>query len=105
MKPVRYIVGAIGFLLVWAVIAAIVKVFIIHFLSPGNGAYSLPGHSWTWRDVPGNLLGLVAGIQSFRMSVREPERSNNFMKVVTWAFGLGALALAVFVGYYLYQNL
>lgn len=98
-----------GFLLVWAVIASVIKVLVIYFISPGQHSFTIPGNSgnsWTWRDVPGNVLGAVAGIQSFRASTRDPrEGSNKFRQGFTWALGLCALILAAFVGYYLYQNL
>jgi hypothetical protein len=106
MKSIRYLVGIIGFLLVWGVIAAVVKVLVIYFISPGQHSFTIPGNSWTWRDVPGNVLGVIAGIQSFRVSTRDPrEGSNKFKQGFTWALGLGALILAAFVSYYLYQNL
>jgi hypothetical protein len=109
MKSIRYLVGIIGLLLVWGVIASVVKVLVIYFISPGQGTFTIPGsswNSWTWRDVPGNVLGAVAGIQSFRVSTREPrEGSNKFKQGFTWGLGFVALILAAFVGYYLYQNL
>jgi H+/Cl- antiporter ClcA len=106
MQSTRYVAGAIGFLLVWVVIAGVVKFLVIHFISPGHGAFFTPGNDWTWRDIPGTLLGLVAGIQSFRASIREPqEGSNKLMRGFTWILGITALVLTVFVGIYLCQNL
>jgi len=105
MKPVRYIVGAIGFLLVWGFIAALTKIFVIHFISPGHGAFTMPGGGWTWRDLPGNVLGLIAGVQSFRVSVREPREPNRWNRMFTWMLGLGVILLFVFVACFLYQTL
>lgn len=72
MKPIRYIVAAIGFLLVWFVVAVLVGLVIAVIFPP-------PGRLWSagiglgWRNLPGTILGLLAGIQSFRASVRGPK--------------------------------
>jgi len=70
MLFVRYIVGAIGFLLVWFVVAVIVGVIIGMIFPPPNG-YIFAGIGLNWQSLPGTILGLLAGIQSFRASVRK----------------------------------
>ncbi len=36
----------------------------------------MAGIGLDWRNLPGTILGLLAGIQSFRASVREPDKKN-----------------------------
>jgi hypothetical protein len=105
MKPIRYLVGAVGFLLVWGFVAVVIKVLLIHFISPGHGAFEIPGDGWAWLDLPGNTLGLLAGIQSFRASVRDSEGSNKLSRIFTQLLALVALFLAVFASWVLYRYL
>ena len=70
MLLVRYIVGAIGFLLVWFVVAVIVGVIMGMIFPPPSGGYIFAGIGLNWQSLPGTILGLLAGIQSFRVSVR-----------------------------------
>ena len=74
MKPIRYIVGAIGFLLVSFVVAMMVGFIVIFFFPPANGERVMLGLGLDWRNLPGTVLGLLAGIQSFRASVRDPNK-------------------------------
>jgi hypothetical protein len=67
---VRYIVGIIGFLLVWFVVAVVVGFIITFFVPPANDERVALGIGLNWRNLPGTILGLLAGIQSFRVSVR-----------------------------------
>jgi hypothetical protein len=72
MKAFRYVVGAVGFLLVWLVVAVGVGLITaLIFPSPGSRAFA--GIGLDWRNFPGTILGLLAGIQSFRASVRGPK--------------------------------
>ena len=66
MKKVNYIVEAIVFLLVWFGVAVIVDLIMFVSFPPAKivGIYDR-------RILAGVILGLLAGIQSFRMSVRE----------------------------------
>jgi Na+/H+-dicarboxylate symporter len=68
---VRYIVGAIGFLLVWFVVAVVIGFVMGAIFPPPNGRYIFAGIGLDWRNLPGTILGLLAGIQSFRASVRK----------------------------------
>jgi hypothetical protein len=70
MLIVRYIVGVIGFLLVWFVVAVVVGFVVTFFMPPANGEHIVLGIGLNWRNLPGTILGLLAGIQSFRVSVR-----------------------------------
>jgi hypothetical protein len=71
MLFVRYIVGIIGLLLVWFVVAVIVGVIVGMIFPPPDGQHIIfAGIGLNWRSLPGTILGLLAGIQSFRVSVR-----------------------------------
>ena len=70
MKPVRYIVGAIGFILVGGMVAIVIG-FIMALLFPPSDRF-IVGVGMDWRNLPGTVLGLLAGIHSFRVSIREP---------------------------------
>ena len=74
MKPIRYIVGVIGFLLVWFVVAVIIGWIVTFFIPPASGERVILGIGLDWRNLPGTILGLFAGIQSFRASVRDPRK-------------------------------
>ena len=76
MKPVRYIVGAIGLLLVWFVVAVVIGLGMAMLFPPSSGR-SMAGIGFDWRNLPGTVLGLLAGIQSFRASVREPKKTDD----------------------------
>ena len=75
MKAVRYIVGTVGFLLVWFVVALVIG-FVVALLFPEPGGQVRIGIGTGWRNLPGTLLGLLAGIQSFRRSIREPKKDD-----------------------------
>ncbi|HTI97294.1 MAG TPA: hypothetical protein VL527_00215 [Dongiaceae bacterium] len=70
MKCLRYIVGAIGFVLVWFVVAIVVGIGMALLFPPPPGTQVLLGIGFDWRNLPGSILGLLAGIQSFRASIR-----------------------------------
>jgi hypothetical protein len=74
MKPTRYIVGAIGFLLVWFVVAVVVGLGVT-LIFPVTEGRAFSGIGFDWRNLPGTILGLLAGIQSFRVSVRVPRKN------------------------------
>ena len=72
MKPIRYVVGIIGFLLVWCVVAIVIGL-VMAFLFPPTGDRAMVGIGMDWRNLPGTVLGLLAGVHSFRASIREPK--------------------------------
>jgi len=76
MKPIRYIVGAIGFLLVWFVVAIVIG-FIMALIFPVPGGQTMVGIGGGWRNIPGTVLGLLAGIQSFRASIRASKKKDD----------------------------
>ncbi len=89
---VRYIVGVIGFLLVWFVVAVVIGFVMGIIFPPPNGQYIYAGIGLNWRNLPGTILGFLAGMQSFRVSVR----GKNKMSILTYIAGwplLAALAL------------
>src|SRR2546423_432854 len=73
MKPVRYVVGAIGFLLVWFVVAVVVGLGMAMLFPPSGGRF-MAGIGLDWRNLPGTVLGLFAGARSFRASVGAERR-------------------------------
>jgi hypothetical protein len=76
VKPVRYIVGAIGFLLVWFVVAIVIGMGMAMLFPPPGGRFMV-GMGRDWRNLPGTILGLLAGIQSFRRSIRGPKKKDD----------------------------
>ncbi len=77
MKPVRYLVGSIGFLLVWFVVAVVVGTAVaLMFPTPEDGLVFV-GVSVDLRNLPGTILGLYAGIHSFRASIKDPKEKTN----------------------------
>lgn len=68
----RYIVGVVGFLLVWFVVAVVIGV-VMALLFPLPGRSFVAGIALDWRNLPGTLLGLLAGLHSFRASVARPK--------------------------------
>jgi Na+/H+-dicarboxylate symporter len=76
MKPIRYVVGAVGFLLVWFVVAVVIGLGMAMLFPPGRGNFMV-GVSLDWRNLPGTILGLLAGVQSFRASVRGPKKKDD----------------------------
>ena len=70
MKIVRSTVGAIGFFLVWFVVAVIVGWIMALLFPPSSGTFAV-GIGLDWRNIPGTILGMLAGIQSFRASVKD----------------------------------
>lgn len=73
MSIVRIIVGIVSFFLVWFVVAVVIG-FVVNLVFPPAGGTTTIGIGWDARRLPGTLLGLLAGIQSFRASVRANNR-------------------------------
>ena len=69
MKSVRYVVGAISFLLVGFLTAVLVGTAMFVLFPPRTHA-AVVGIGLAWRNIPGTILGILAGWQSFRASVR-----------------------------------
>lgn len=65
----RYVVGVIGFLLVATVVAVVVG-FVMVVIFPPVGEPILVGIGLNWRNLPGTILGILAGVHSFRASVK-----------------------------------
>jgi hypothetical protein len=76
MKPIRYIVATIGFLLVWLVVAIVIGIIMILIFSVPGDRLPVVGIGGDWRNIPGTVLGLLAGIQSFRASVRASKKKD-----------------------------
>ncbi len=76
MKPIRYVVAAIGFLLVWFVVAIIIGFIMVLIFPVSGNRLAMVGIGGDWRNIPGTILGLLAGIQSFRASVRAAKKKD-----------------------------
>ncbi len=73
MMVVRGVVGLAGFLLCWLVVAVVVGLAMFLIFPPLHGPpYTMVGSVLDWRNLPGTVLGLFAGIHSFRASMKEP---------------------------------
>jgi hypothetical protein len=77
-KPMRYLVGAIDFLFTWCVVFIGVGLVVMCFFPAPRGQAIGFVIGWDWRNLPGALLGLFAGIQKFRASVRGSEENDGF---------------------------
>ena len=56
MKPIRYVVGVIGFLLVWLVVAVVVGFIVTFFVPPTEGHIVRLGIGMDWRNLPGTIF-------------------------------------------------
>ena len=77
MKVVRYIVGVVGFVLVWLIVAVVVGTGMAMLFPPSGASVVMVGIGPNWRNIPGAVLGWFAGIQSFRASTREHKKKND----------------------------
>lgn len=55
------------------IVVAVVVGFVMVVIFPVD-AKEVAGSSGGWRNIPGTILGLLAGIHSFRASVKNPKR-------------------------------
>ncbi|MHA3774491.1 hypothetical protein ACXR0O_23450 [Verrucomicrobiota bacterium sgz303538] len=76
MKITRYIVGIISFLFVWVGVAVILGI-IMHLVFPTSGDRIGAGIGLDWRNLPGTILGILAGIQSFHRSIKDPKNKSD----------------------------
>jgi len=65
----KYIVAGISFLFVWVGVAVICG-FIMLMVFPTQGQ-ALVGIGMDWRNLPGTILGIWAGLHSWRVSLRK----------------------------------
>jgi hypothetical protein len=71
----RYIVALISFVFVWFGVA-IVCGLIMLMLFPTQRPV-LVGIGMDWRNLPGTLLGVLAGAQSWRAALRKAREKDN----------------------------
>lgn len=57
------------------IVVAIVVGFVMVLIFPVD-AQEVDGSAGGWRNIPGTILGLLAGIHSFRASVKDPKRGS-----------------------------
>lgn len=67
MKTIRYILGTIGFVVVWLGMAALVA-WPMGLVFPPMGGFA--DDVLIWRSLPGNMLGIWLGHRFFRFIVR-----------------------------------
>ena len=65
----KWIVAGISFLFVWFGVALICG-FVLLMIWPTQGP-ALVGIGMDWRNLPGTILGILAGVQSWRVSLRK----------------------------------
>lgn len=75
----RYIVAGLGFLLVWLIVAVVVG-FAMLLLFPPKTQLVTVGIGLDWRNCPGTFLGLLAGIHSWRASLRAARKKDEKKK-------------------------
>ncbi len=63
MKIMRFILGLVGFLVVWVAVAALVAL-VVHAMFSGAGGEVLGVH---WAAIPGSVVGVVAGFRAYQM--------------------------------------
>lgn len=73
MNVGRYLVGAVGFLLVWVGVIFIVGI-ALNIVFPPPGDVIAVGFFGDWRNQVGVTLGFFAGLSSFRASIRDPKK-------------------------------
>lgn len=62
MKVMRFILGLVGFLVVWTAVAA-VSVLLVHAIFPAAGGEVLGVH---WAAIPGSVVGVLAGFRVYQ---------------------------------------
>jgi len=75
---IRYIVGSIGFLLVWFVVAVIVGVIMGMIFPPPSGGYIFAGIGLNWQSMPGNNFGIAGWHAIISRISTEKIMYNNF---------------------------
>jgi hypothetical protein len=71
----RYIVAGVGFALVWLMVAVLTGAAMVHVFPPQRDT-GFVGIGFDWRNLPGTLLGILAGIHSWRASLRAAEKKD-----------------------------
>jgi hypothetical protein len=59
---------------VWVIVAVVVGFVMVALFPPPAGKTVMVGISPDWRNIPGDVLGLIAGFQSFRASVKDRKK-------------------------------
>ena len=78
MRIVQYIVGLISFILVSVVVALVVGFVMVLLFPPASDGEVTVGIGMNWRNLPGTILGVWAGVHSFRASIKvskKPEKN------------------------------
>jgi hypothetical protein len=65
----KYVVAAISFLFVWFGVALVCGMIMV-MVFPTQGP-TVVGFGTDWRNLPGTILGIFAGVQSWRVSLRK----------------------------------
>jgi hypothetical protein len=71
----KYITAGISFLFIFFGVAIIVGIVMV-MVFPSEQERVLVGVGTNGRNLPGTILGFLAGIQSWRVSIRKAEEKN-----------------------------
>jgi hypothetical protein len=74
MKPIRYVVGVIGFLFVGFVVAVVVGFIVTFFVPPKEGRIVGLGIGMDWRNLPGTILGCLQAYSHFERLLENRRR-------------------------------
>lgn len=67
VKFVRVVLGTLGFLIIWLVVAAGIGSLMVAIFPPSEGFVA---DVLNWRNLPGSMLGIIAGAKAFRAIVK-----------------------------------
>jgi hypothetical protein len=63
MKVMRFILGLVGFVVVWIAVAALIAL-LVHAIFPGATGEVLGVH---WAAIPGSVVGVLGGFRVYQM--------------------------------------
>jgi hypothetical protein len=66
VKFVRVVLGTLGFLIIWLAVAAGIGSLMVAVFPPSGGFVA---NVLNWRNLPGSMLGIIAGAKVFRAIV------------------------------------
>jgi len=66
----RYVIVAIGFVLVWFVVAVVVGIVVVMVIGPKEPALVGIGIGGSLHNIPGTIIGFLVALHSARTSLR-----------------------------------
>jgi hypothetical protein len=70
----KIVVAVFSFLFSWLGVALLVGI-VVNILFPPKGGNAFVGLALDFRNLPGNILGILAGVHSARVSLRPAKRT------------------------------